>query len=258
MKKTLIAVIVILVVIFGYYSITKNQAEAPSPVSEDDSGAGVIVNPISHATMVLEWNGTIIYTDPVGGEDAFVGQQPPDLVLITDIHGDHLDNETLDAVLTDDSIIVAPKAVIEELNEHNKSHALLLNNGETVNKFGFDIEAIPMYNLPESEDSRHSKGRGNGYVIELDETRVYVAGDTAGIPEMRELKNIDIAFVPMNLPYTMDVEEAADAVLDFAPRVVYPYHYRGQDGLSDVGKFKELVNAGNPEIEVVLAEWYKN
>src|SRR5690606_36671567 len=102
----------------------------------------------------------------------------------------------------------------------------------------------------------HSKGRGNGYLLEMDGHRAYIAGDTAGIPEMRALTDIDLAFVPMNPPYTMDVEEAADAVLEFAPVTVLPYHYRTPDGLSDVARFAEIVNEGNPEIEVVQLEWY--
>ena len=114
-----------------------------------------------------------------------------------------------------------------------------------------------MYNLPTAANKDfHTKGRGNGYVIERSGKRVYIAGDTAGIPEMRALKNIDIALVPMNLPYTMDVAEAAEAVLAFKPKQVFPYHYRGPDGLADISKFKELVNASNPKIEVVLLNWY--
>lgn len=124
------------------------------------------------------------------------------------------------------------------------------------NQLGFKIEAIPMYNIPESDKSYHPKGRGNGYVIEKSDTRVYISGDTAGIPEMRNLENIDMAYIAMNLPYTMSVEEAADAVLAFKPKVVYPYHYRTPEGFSDVAKFKEIVNGKNPEIQVIQLEWY--
>ena len=115
-----------------------------------------------------------------------------------------------------------------------------------------------MYNLPESAQAFHTKGRGNGYVLERDGKRVYISGDTSGIPEMRNLKDIDLAFVCMNLPYTMSVEEAAEAVLAFAPKKVVPYHYRGPDGLSDTTKFRELVNAANPNIEVDLMNFYPN
>ena len=113
-----------------------------------------------------------------------------------------------------------------------------------------------MYNLREEALKFHQKGRGNGYVLTLGEERVYISGDTEDIPEMRQLKNIDKAFVCMNLPYTMTVESAASAVLDFKPKQVYPYHYRGTEGLSDVNKFKSIVNTGNAEIDVVQLNWY--
>jgi L-ascorbate metabolism protein UlaG (beta-lactamase superfamily) len=102
----------------------------------------------------------------------------------------------------------------------------------------------------------HTKGRGNGYVLGIGGKNIYISGDTQGIPEMRALKNIDVAFICMNLPYTMDVKEAADAVLAFKPKIVYPFHYRGTSGLSDVNGFKSLVDAGNEGIEVRIRNWY--
>ena len=113
-----------------------------------------------------------------------------------------------------------------------------------------------MYNLPEAADSRHTKGRGNGYILTMGGKKIYLSGDTEDIPEMRALKDIDVAFVCMNLPFTMDINQAASAVLEFKPKIVYPYHYRGQGGLADVEGFKKLVNAGNPKIEVRLRSWY--
>lgn len=113
-----------------------------------------------------------------------------------------------------------------------------------------------MYNLPENADSRHTKGRGNGYVINFGGKNVYISGDTEDILEMRHLKNIDVAFVCMNLPYTMDINQAASAVLEFKPKIVYPYHYRGQEGLADVNAFRQRVNEGNKNIEVRLVNWY--
>ena len=115
-----------------------------------------------------------------------------------------------------------------------------------------------MYNLREEALKFHSKGRGNGYVFNIDNERIYFSGDTEDIPEMRNLNNIDKAFVCMNLPYTMTVESAASAVLEFKPKQVYPYHYKGTNGLSDVSKFKKLINNGNNEIEVVQLNWYPN
>lgn len=217
----------------------------------------VQVIPISHATAVLRWGDVVIYTDPTGGAKAFAGQGYPDIILVTDIHGDHLSTSTLEAVIRENTALIVPQAVKDLLPENLAARARVLKNSEETSEQELKIAAIPMYNLPESIDNRHTKGRGNGYVISGDNFNVYIAGDTAGIPEMRTLKDIDIALVPMNLPYTMGVEEAADAVLEFKPKQVYPYHYRGPDGLADVNKFKSLVNAGDKNIEVVLVNWYQ-
>ena len=134
---------------------------------------------------------------------------------------------------------------------------VVMKNGEKREQMGISVEAIPMYNLPESPDAMHTKGRGNGYVIEADGKRIYIAGDTDATPEMKSLTNIDVAFVPMNPPYTMSVEEAADAVVAFKPKVVHQYHYRTPNGLSDINKFKELVNEKDPNITVELVDFYK-
>ena len=214
------------------------------------------VTPISHATMVLVWDDTVIYVDPVGGAQVFEGQPKADLILVTDIHGDHLNVETLAAVTNADSKIIMPQACVDKLPESFKAPISVLNNGETQDHFGISTLAIPMYNLREEDKSKHIPGRGNGYVLEKDGKRVYISGDTEDIPEMRNLKDIDVAFVCMNLPYTMTVESAADAVLAFKPNTVYPYHYRGADGLSDVSKFKELVTSGDSNINVIQLDWY--
>lgn len=218
--------------------------------------AEIDINPISHATAVINWGETTIYLDPVGGAEAFTGMEQADMVLITDIHGDHLNAETLANLNLNNTPVIAPQAVKEELPDSLANKVTVMNNGETLNQNGFSIKAIPMYNLREEAKQYHPKGRGNGYVLERNGQRLYIAGDTEDIPEMRNLENIDIALVPMNLPYTMPVEAAADAVIEFAPEVVYPYHFRGQNGKADVQKFKQLVNQGNSDIEVVLANWY--
>jgi L-ascorbate metabolism protein UlaG (beta-lactamase superfamily) len=192
--------------------------------------------------------------DPVGGGEAFAGLPSPDLILITDIHGDHLDKPTVAAVAAEDTTVVAPRAVADRLGDWGGTTKVLAN-GETTEVNGVSIEALPMYNLTPERSQFHTKGRGNGYVVTLAGQRIYISGDTEDIPEMRALEGIDVAFVCMNLPYTMDVEKAADAVLEFQPRVVFPYHYRGQGGLSDVEKFRDLVSS-NPKIEVRLLDWY--
>lgn len=215
------------------------------------------IHPIQHGTMVLHWNGVVIYVDPVGGKNAFKGVTTPDLILITDIHGDHFSLETLEELNTEKAKIVVPQAVANRIPQVFTPQIDVLNNGETKERFGITIEAIPMYNLREEALKFHTKGRGNGYVLEMHGERIYISGDTEDIPEMRHLKNIDKAFVCMNLPYTMTVESAADAVLEFRPGEVYPYHYRGTNGLSDVQRFKSMVTTGNPKIKVTLLNWYK-
>jgi L-ascorbate metabolism protein UlaG (beta-lactamase superfamily) len=176
--------------------------------------------------------------------------------LITDIHGDHLNQATLEALDLSKATLVVPQAVANEMPENLKSNLVIIGNGEKKKVKGVEIEAIPMYNLPEDAESRHTKGRGNGYVLNLGGKRVYISGDTEDIPEMRALKNIDVAFVCMNLPYTMDIDQAASAVTEFSPEIVYPFHYRGQGGLNDVEGFKKMVNEKNDKIEVRLKNWY--
>lgn len=231
-------------------------AFAPNPNPDSIVSDFFTVTPISHATMVIDWGGTIIYVDPVGGAEAFSGLAKPDLILVTDIHGDHLSLETILAVNTENTRIIAPEAVADELRGDYNLQIEILYNGDISEQNGFKIEAIPMYNLREEAKKFHHKGRGNGYVIEKNKKRIYISGDTEDIPEMRALSEIDAAFVCMNLPYTMTVESAANAVLEFKPKTVYPYHYRGTDGLSDVDHFKKLVKAGDKKIEVVQLDWY--
>lgn len=214
------------------------------------------IQPVSHGTMVLNWNNITIYVDPVGGAEAFNEYEKPQIILVTDIHGDHLNVETLSAISTEQTTLIAPKAVVDKLPENLLAQIQVLNNGEIYDYKYLQLEAIPMYNLREEALKFHEKGRGNGYVLQMGDQRVYISGDTEDIPEMRALENIDIAFVCMNLPYTMTPESAADAVIEFGPKKVYPFHYRGTEGLSDVAKFKELVEAGNPEVTVVQLDWY--
>ncbi|MDX1314684.1 MAG: MBL fold metallo-hydrolase, partial [Eudoraea sp.] len=194
----------------------------------------------------------------VGGADKFKAYPKPDLILITDYHGDHLNVETLEALNTEKAKIIVPQAVADELPEAFTPQVDVLNNGDSKERFGISVEAIPMYNLREEAKKFHVKGRGNGYVLSKDGMRLYFSGDTEDIPEMRALENIDKAFVCMNLPYTMTVESAANAVLEFKPKEVYPYHFRGNPDVSDVAKFKDIVTKGNPEIKVVQLDWYPN
>lgn len=213
------------------------------------------IRPIEHATFLMVWNDMTIAVDPVGGAEAFDGLPRADIILVTDIHGDHLSPETIAAAGTESATIIAPAAVAERIPESDRERVTVLANGTSTTWRRLTIEAIPMYNLDAERQKFHTKGRGNGYVVTDGATRVYISGDTEDIPEMRALENIDVAFVCMNLPYTMDVGAAAEAVLEFAPKIVYPYHFRGTDGMSDLDDFTALV-AGNPAIDVRVLAWY--
>jgi L-ascorbate metabolism protein UlaG (beta-lactamase superfamily) len=230
------------------------NAQRPAADKEIVKGGELTIQPIMHATMVLSYQGKNIYVDPTGGVDAFKGLGAADYILLTDIHGDHFDTKTVEAIITAKTIIIAPQAVAEKLPAAiDKQKVVILNNDAKTTQGNIVITAVPMYNLPgASNANNHTKGRGNGYVLTIGGKNIYISGDTAGTPEMKALKNIDIAFVCMNLPYTMDVNEAAQAVITFKPKAVYPYHYRGQD----VNTFKSLVNTGDKSIDVRLREWY--
>jgi len=220
----------------------------PPPDKIPATGGDITIAPLNHATLQLTWSGHVIDVDPVGQAD-YTGLAAPDIILITDIHGDHLDPATIAKVRTPATRIVAPAAAAAKLEG-----AVVMANGDTQTVGGISITAVPMYNLtrgPAAGQLYHDKGRGNGYVVTLGGKRLYIAGDTEGIPEMRALKNIDVAFVPMNLPYTMTPAEAADAVKAFAPKIVYPYHYRGQDPAAFAAALK------GTGIDVRLRDWYE-
>jgi L-ascorbate metabolism protein UlaG (beta-lactamase superfamily) len=245
-----------------------------------DNG-NLVIHPINHATFVMQWNGKTIYVDPVGGGKRFAGLPKPDLVLVTHIHFDHFDPATLAAVIPVDGrvVLVAPKTVAEKLPEslRDKTTVKILANGENTLVGAIGIIAVPAYNTTPGKEKFHPKGRDNGYVLYLGGKRViewskfsdkmtfynqmggksvYIAGDTEDIPEMRALKFIDIAFLPMNLPYTMSVAKAADAIRQFKPKVVYPYHYRSGDGTkADIEELKKLVGEDSG-VEIRSRDWY--
>lgn len=221
-----------------------------SALTQDENKNDIIFTPISHATFVIQTSDKTIFVDPVGDIETYAKFPSPDIILITDIHGDHLGTDLVNSLKTKKTVVVVPKAVYDELG-----YGEILENGEKDTYADVSIEAIPMYNLTEDRKSFHKKGRGNGYVVTLIDKRIYISGDTEDIVEMRNLEDIDFAFICMNLPYTMTVDQAASAVLEMKPKTVYPYHYRGEGGYSDIEKFKELVGE-NDDIEIQFLEWY--
>jgi L-ascorbate metabolism protein UlaG (beta-lactamase superfamily) len=207
----------------------------------------VRITPIYHATVRIVEGRDTIYIDPA--KPAKIdGMTAGDLILITDIHGDHMDAADVTALSKAGTTVIAPAAVQKTITQ-----ARVLANGESTRWRDWKITAVPMYNINHNQPNGqpyHDKGRGNGYVLNYGAKNFYFAGDTEGTPEMRALKNIDVAFIPMNLPYTMTPAEAADAVKAFHPKVAIPYHYKGQD----VEVFKKALEGSG--IEVRLLDWY--
>lgn len=211
------------------------------------AGAPFTYTPISHATFVLQAGPATVYVDPVGTAAQFAPFPPPDLILITHIHKDHLAPELVTALKTAQTTVIGPPTVIEQLGD-----GTVLKNGDIITAAGLAIEAIPAYNTTAERLLYHPQGRDNGYVLSRDDVRLYISGDSEDIPAMRALKNIDIAFVCMNLPYTMTAEQAAAAVNAFKPKKVIPYHYRGMDGMTNLDTFAQRVKG----VEVERLKWY--
>jgi len=233
------------------------------PLSGDlvaaDNGA-LVIHPVSHATFVMQWNGKTVYVDPVGGSKLFADLPKPDLVLVTHMHFDHFDPATLEAILPakGNITVVAPKTVAEKIPEalRGKITVKVPANGEKTEAAGVEIQAVPAYNTSQGKEKFHPKGRDNGYVLTMGGKKVYIAGDTEDTPEMRALKGIDVAFLPMNLPYTMSVEKAAEAIRQLKPKVVYPYHFRSGDGTkADFERLRKLVGEDSG-IEIRVRDWY--
>ena len=223
-------------------------AQPQRTVEEFSTAAGSVrITPVRHASLMIQAGGKVIHVDP-WSQGNYDGLPQADLILLTDIHGDHLDAPLIKKLSKTGTVIIAPEAVAKTVPE-----AKVLSNGGSTTWESWKIDAVPMYNLkrgPSEGKFYHDKGRGNGYVLTYGATRFYIAGDTEGTPEMRALKNIDVAFVPMNLPYTMTPEEAADAVRAFHPKIVYPYHYRG----SNIKEFAKALDGSG--IDVRLRDWY--
>jgi L-ascorbate metabolism protein UlaG (beta-lactamase superfamily) len=209
----------------------------------------VIIRPINHASFVMSWNGQMIYNDVVGSSTLYAGLPKADLVLVSHHHGDHFSVSTIDAVRKTNGIIVAPLGVFNSMTATLRTNTIVLGYGASTNLLGLTIEAVPGYN------SNHPYGTNNSYIVTIAGKRLFMSGDTGGVPEMRALTNIDVAFIAMNLPFTMSVPDAVSTVRAFRPKVVYPYHYSPSTPPSDVNQFKQLVGQ-DLGIEVRLRKWY--
>ncbi len=208
-----------------------------------------VIHPIHHASLLLAWQGRAIYSDPVN-TNLLQGLPKADLILLTHTHSDHLDAAALNFLRTTRTVVAAPRDVYNTLSASLKTNTLVLTNGAATNALGVRIEAVPMYNLTTATPF-HVKGAGNGYLLTLGGRRIYISGDTENSPEMKALKDIDVAFLSVNQPYSMTVSQAVNAVNAFLPGIVYPFHHSG----TDVLPLKRQLEA-NPAVEVRLRKWY--
>ena len=204
------------------------------------------ITPLYQGSVMLEFGGKIIHVDPWSQAD-YSGIPQADMIVITHSHADHMDPAIIKTLHKESTIVIAPPAVTDTLNGA-VGDTDAISNGEKKTFLGIEIEAVPMYNLVLGSAPGkpfHHKGIGNGYVLSFGDTRVYFSGDTECTPEMKALKNISVAFVAMNPPRTMPPAEAAACVQAFRPKIVYPYHYRGQ-------KTQEFADAlkNTPGVEV--------
>jgi L-ascorbate metabolism protein UlaG (beta-lactamase superfamily) len=207
------------------------------------SRGDLVITFLGHGTLMMSCEGKVIHVDPVAQYADYAKLPKADLILVTHEHSDHQDLKAISATRTAKTEVVVTENVAKQV-----SGGTILKNGDTKTVQGFNIEAVPAYNLIHMRSPGmpfHPKGVGNGYIVNFGETRVYIAGDTENTPEMKKLKGIAIAFLPMNLPYTMTPEMVADAAKAFRPKIIYPYHF----GSTDTVKLINLLK-GDKDIEV--------
>jgi len=221
-----------------------------------DEGAELVITPFVGASVQIEYGEAVIHVDPWSRGD-YSGAKRADLILVTDTPADHLDPELIAELRKPGTPVVLsdrPGEARDQGSRDRLSHvpdATVMDNGDHLMLAGIEVEAVPMYDIIPG-DPFHARGEGNGYVLTLGETRVYLAGVTECTPEMREIRDIDIAFIPMNLPHgRMPPSAAAECVKLIRPRVVYPYHYREQP----IDAFVDAL-AGEVDIEVRVHDWY--
>lgn len=197
-----------------------------------------------HATLMLKWRGVVIHVDPVGAEADYSTEPKADIILVTHHHGDHLDNAAITKLKKSGTQLVYSAACAARV-----SGGTVVKNGDTLKLGDITVEAVPAYNIVQMRapgQPFHPRGEGNGYVLRSGDTAVYIAGDTEDIPEMKALKNITVAFLPMNLPYTMTPEMVAAAARSFQPTILYPYHY----GETDPQRLVALLQGSGIEVRI--------
>jgi L-ascorbate metabolism protein UlaG (beta-lactamase superfamily) len=201
------------------------------------SKGDLVISFLGHSTLMMSWGGKIIHVDPVSSEADYTKLPRADMILITHEHFDHLDLEAVNSIKTAATKIVGTSEVARQI-----PGIVAMKNGDTQTVDGLKMEAVPSYNIVNMRAPGkpfHPKGVGNGYIVTFGDKRLYLAGDTENTPEMKQLQSIDIAFLPMNLPYTMTPEMVADAAKAFQPKILYPYHYGETDTTKLVALLKD-------------------
>lgn len=210
--------------IFSSFLIAQNQFETDTIST---SSGSLKITFIAHGTLMFDFNNLIIHVDPVSRYTDYSIMPKADIILVTHHHGDHLDSKAIELLKKQDTDLIYTETCSKQLNA-----GIVMKNGDSKIFKGIKIEAVPAYNIIHKNENGipfHIKGECNGYVITFGNKKIYVAGDTENIPEMKNLKKIDIAFLPMNLPYTMTPQMVADAVKKFNPKILYPYHFGSTD-----------------------------
>lgn len=229
-------------IVIGFVMVSNAQQKFEEDIIKTSKG-DLKITFIGHGTLMFTFGGKIIHVDPVGREADYSTLPKADLILVTHEHGDHLDPDVIKMIRTDKTDLILTERCAAQVEG-----GIIMKNGDVKSVQDLKIEAVPAYNIVHLRRENvpfHPKGYGNGYIITFGDKRVYVAGDTENIPEMKALKDIDIAFLPMNLPYTMSPEMVADAAKAFRPKILYPYHF----GNTDTSKIVELLK-DIEEIEV--------
>ncbi|MFC1551938.1 MBL fold metallo-hydrolase [Candidatus Latescibacterota bacterium] len=210
-------------------SISPAQQSFEKDIIKSPTG-DITITFIGHGTLMIEFDNKIIHVDPWSRAADYSTLPKADLILVTHEHGDHLDRNAVAAVRTEKTVLAYSESCSDQLGQFGGG--TVMKNGTSSTLAGLKVDAVPAYNIVHKRDGGgpfHPRGVGNGYIITLGGMKLYIAGDTENIPEMKALTNIDIAFLPMNLPYTMTPEMAADAALAFKPAILYPYHFGDTD-----------------------------
>ena len=274
----------VVVAVLACFTLVFAQTSQPADDALPTANGNAMIHPIGHASVEIGWNGKKILVDPApsgggGGRGAgggggggrggrggggrgeaplapspeaiavFTSLGQPDLILITHAHGDHFNAAVLSAVTGPKTLLAVPQAVYDALPDPLKTKATIMANGDNSTLAGIDVQAVPAYNITPERLRNHPDGAGNGYVVNSGGKRLYFAGDTEAAPELKSLANIDVAFVPMNLPFTQTPEAAAQWVKEFKPKIVYPYHFSN----GDLSAFVSTVGSAS---EVRVRKWY--